>query len=103
MWNSPYYSYYPYSSSFKSNIFSKMFQGFSLQKLLDSTQKTLGIINQAIPIYQQMKPIWNNAKTMFQIANEIKESSNISKKEIQNQLVSKETQKLQNSPIFFTN
>lgn len=101
MWNSPYYSYYPYSSNIKSNIFSKMFQGFSLQKILDSTQKTLSVINQAIPVYQQMKPIWNNVKTMFQIASEIKDSSNSKNNNFQKKTLSKENHTLQSSPIFF--
>ena len=102
MWNSPYYSYYPSPTNIKGNTIAKIFQGVSFQKILDGTQRTLGIINQAIPIYQQMKPIWNNAKTFLQITHEINKKP-INKTEnfsIKNSL--SERSSLSNSPTFFS-
>lgn len=74
MWNYPYNPYYSYYPAAKTGMLSKLFQGFSFQKFLDGTQKTLGLINQVIPVYNQMKPLWNNAKTMFRIVDELKAS-----------------------------
>ena len=72
MWNYPYNPYYSFYPATKTGLLQKVIQGFSFQKFLDGTQKTLGLINQAIPVYNQMKPILNNAKTMFRIVDELK-------------------------------
>lgn len=70
--------------------------------LLDSTQKTLGVINQAIPIVYQIKPIVNNAKTLFKIAGAVNESPQNIEEETK-EVETNKTQKSQNnsSPIFY--
>ncbi len=70
--------------------------------LLDSTQKTLGVINQAIPIVYQIKPIVNNAKTLFKIAGAVNEPPQNIEEETK-EVETNKTQKSQNnsSPIFY--
>lgn len=70
--------------------------------LLDSTQKTLGVINQAIPIVYQIKPIVNNAKTLFKIAGAVNEPTQNIEQETK-KVETNKTQKSQNnsSPIFY--
>lgn len=104
MWNNPYNPYYSFYPTTKTGLFQKLVQGFSFQKFLDGTQKTLGLINQAIPVYNQMKPIINNAKTMFRIVDELKVEPSVKKANIQAiQNSQKPTSAMQNQPVFFTN
>ena len=63
MYNNNYYPYYNYQRNFNN------FKKFNFNKILEGTQKTLGIINQAIPVIYQVKPLFNNIKTAFKVAN----------------------------------
>ena len=103
MWNYPYNPYYSFYPATKTGLLQKFIQGFSFQKFLDGTQKTLGLIDQAIPVYNQMKPILNNAKTMFRIVDELKaEPVSIRTETKSMQESQKTTRAIQNNPIFFT-
>ena len=70
--------------------------------LLDSTQKTLGVINQAIPVVYQIRPIVNNAKTLFKIAGAVNEPTQNIEEETK-EVETNKTQKSQSnsSPIFY--
>ena len=61
MYRNSYYPFYNYNNM--------RFKKINWSRLLDGTQKTLGIINQAIPVIYQIKPLYENAKTAFKVVN----------------------------------
>ncbi len=66
---------YPYTNPSVLGKGIELIKGIKWGTLLDSTQKTLGVINQAIPIFYQVKPIFTNAKTLLKIANNLNSTS----------------------------
>lgn len=71
----PYFYQIPESiQTTRTGLFSRLFKGsnLSFSKILNGTQKVLGVANQAIPLVKQVGPVINNAKTMFRIMNEFK-------------------------------
>ncbi|MGN1294767.1 MAG: hypothetical protein ACI4U5_00020 [Bacilli bacterium] len=38
--------------------------GFTIEKILSRTQRSINTINQIIPLYKQVKPIYNQGKNM---------------------------------------
>ena len=73
----PYFYQIPQTiNSTNTGLFSRLFKGsnISFSKILDGTQKVLGVANQEIPLVKQVGPVINNAKTMFRIMSEFKKS-----------------------------
>jgi len=73
----PYFYQIPESiQTTRTGLFSRLFKGsnLSFSKILNGTQKVLGVANQAIPLVKQVGPVINNAKTMFRIMSEFKKS-----------------------------
>ena len=71
----PYFYQIPESiQTTRTGLFSRLFKGsnLSFSKILNGTQKVLGVANQAIPLVKQVGPVINNAKAMFRIMNEFK-------------------------------
>lgn len=74
----PYFNYNPgITSSMVPNasrgLFSRLFgRSFNFGNILNTAQKTLGLVNQAIPVIKQVTPVMKNAKTMFKVMNEFK-------------------------------
>ena len=70
----PYFYQMPNINQTKTGLFSRLFKNnnISFSKILNGTQKILGIANQAIPLVKQVGPVINNTKTMFRILNEFK-------------------------------
>ena len=98
MYNNNYYPYYNYHHNV--NRIKK----FNFNKVLEGTQKTLGIINQAIPVIYQVKPLFDNIKTAFKVANIINKDSkdvNSSSNKNQQETIKKEKVELSNSPTYF--
>lgn len=58
----------------KAGLFSRLFNGINLGKILNGTQKVLNFANQTIPLVQQVRPMIGNAKTMFKVMNEFKKN-----------------------------
>ncbi len=79
-------NYYPFYSGLPSmatkaastGIFSNLFKGLSLGKILTGSQKTLSFVNQTLPLIRQAKPMLNNFKTMMKVMNEFKKVDNVS-------------------------
>lgn len=90
----------------RTGLFSRLFGGLSLGKVLNGTERALNFANQAIPLVKQVKPMIGNAKTMFKVMNEFKRqekpsynySTNISN---QNNYESKNNNQNTNEPTFF--
>lgn len=83
----PYFNMYPNmisgitsvipNTSTSKGIISRLFgKGLNWSSILNSTQKTLGLVNQAIPIIKQVTPVMKNAKTIFKVMNEFKKVDN---------------------------
>lgn len=71
----PYFvSIPPVISTQKVGLFSRIFNGINLGKILNGTQKVLNFANQTIPLVQQVKPMIGNAKTMLKVMNEFKKN-----------------------------
>ena len=72
----PYFYHMPDINQTRPGLFSRLFKNnnISFSKILNGTQKILGIANQAIPLVKQVGPVINNTKTMFRIMNEFKKS-----------------------------
>ena len=72
----PYFYHIPDINQTRPGLFSRLFKNnnISFSKILNGTQKILGIANQAIPLVKQVGPVINNTKTMFRIMNEFKKS-----------------------------
>jgi len=76
----PYFNMYPNMvpnvapiSSASTGIFSRLLgKGINWGNILNTTQKTLGLVNQAIPVIKQVSPVMKNAKTIFKVMNEFK-------------------------------
>lgn len=86
MYRNNYYPFYNYNSM--------RFKRINWSRLLDGTQKTLGIINQAIPVFYQIKPLYENAKTAFKVVNIMNKDD---------KKIEKTTKKVEpsNSPTYF--
>ena len=78
---------YPYGNPGLFARGLRLTRGINWGSLLDSTQKTLGVINQAIPIVYQVKPIINNAKTMLRIVSQMATSDNTPTNTVRNNAV----------------
>lgn len=50
--------------SFRSVVPTPRASGFTLEKILSRTQRSINTINQIIPLYKQVKPIYNQGKNM---------------------------------------
>ena len=60
-------------ASTSKGLFSKLLGGgLNWGSILNTTQKTLGLVNQAIPVIKQVSPVMKNAKTIFKVMNEFK-------------------------------
>lgn len=72
----------------KAGLFSRLFNGINLGKILNGTQKVLNFANQTIPLVQQVRPMIGNAKTMFKVMNEFKkvDTPDLPKKEVKTQV-----------------
>ena len=77
----PYFNMYPNmvsnivpGVSASKGIFSRLLKGFNWGSILNTTQKTLGIVNQALPVIKQVTPVMKNAKTIFKVMNEFKKT-----------------------------
>lgn len=76
----PYFNLYPNmisnvapAASASKGIFSRLLGGgINWGSILNTTQKTLGLVNQAIPVIKQITPVMKNAKTIFKVMNEFK-------------------------------
>ncbi|MBE6138478.1 MAG: hypothetical protein E7173_01885 [Firmicutes bacterium] len=76
----PYFNMYPNMipnvapvAGASKGIFSKLLgKGLNWSNILNTTQKTLGLVNQAIPVIKQVAPVMQNAKTIFKVMNEFK-------------------------------
>lgn len=75
----PYFNMYPNmsiptaASSASRGLFARLFsRGFNWDNILNTAQKTLGLVNQAIPVIKQVTPVMKNAKTIFRVMNEFK-------------------------------
>lgn len=93
MFNNPYIGGGTFSRDFGA-------KAINWSKLLDGTQKTLGVINQAIPIIYQVKPVLNNARTMFRIADVMK-NSNFSEDSDSKKANNSDTNTDSGKPIFY--
>ena len=60
------------STATRTGLFSRLFGGLSLGRIVSGTERALNFANQAIPLVKQVKPIIGNAKTMFKVMNEFK-------------------------------
>lgn len=79
----PYFNMYPNIASSvipattPKGIFSRLFgDGLNLGNILNTAQKTLGLVNQALPVIKQVTPVMKNAKTIFKVMNEFKRVEN---------------------------
>ena len=113
MYNNPFL----YQSMYKPSLLSKLFggagairggiTGINWGNMLNTAQKSLGVINQAIPLINQVKPLVNNAKTMFKIANAIKGDNNVKSKDAINNNnnydynINESSSTNENKPIFY--
>lgn len=75
----PYFNMYPSmsipgaASSASRGLFARLFgRGLNWGNILNTAQKTLGLVNQAIPVIKQVTPVMKNAKTIFKVMNEFK-------------------------------
>lgn len=89
----PYFYQIPDINQTRPGLFSRLFKNnnISFSKILNGTQKVLGIANQAIPLVKQVGPVINNTKTMFRIMNEFKKGDKSSKDTKHNNIVNKLT------------
>ena len=89
----PYFYQIPDINQTRPGLFSRSFKNnnISFSKILNGTQKVLGIANQAIPLVKQVGPVINNTKTMFRIMNEFKKGDKSSKDTKHNNIVNKQT------------
>lgn len=88
----PYFFSMPTSvSTPKIGLFSRLFGGLNLSKILNGTQKVLNFANQTIPLVQQVRPLIGNAKTMFKVMNEFKKTEKTNTNINQNKVSSNTT------------
>lgn len=119
----PYFNMYPNmlsgitsivpSASTSKGIISRLFGSrLNWGSILNSTQKTLGLVNQAIPIIKQVTPVMKNAKTIFKVMNEFKKVDNQNNEIIpsepivnnnSNDFVQSSNINFDGSPTFFAN
>lgn len=117
----PYFNMYPNivssvapATSASRGIFTRLLGGkLNWGSILNTTQKTLGLVNQAIPVIKQVTPVMKNAKTIFKVMNEFKRAdSPVSNEQKENKITetrnSTITSKTKNinfdgAPTFFIN
>lgn len=73
----PYFNLYPNmvapaAGAASRGLFSRLLGGLNWGTILNTTQRTLGVVNQAIPVIRQVTPVMKNAKTIFKVMNEFK-------------------------------
>lgn len=115
----PYFNMYPnmipnVAPAASRGLFSRLFGGgMNWGSILNTAQKTLGLVNQAIPVIKQVTPVMKNAKTIFKVMNEFKradtpnttESINQEPKatNITNETLETNNIKFDGAPTFFIN
>ena len=94
----PYFYHMPDINQTRLGLFSRLFKNnnITFSKILNGTQKILGIANQAIPLVKQVGPVINNTKTMFRIMSEFKKGDKTNVNNKQNNIVNKDKHQTNN-------